>query len=93
MSEVIVNLFNVQNTAFHIGLFSDVLVFIGYGSFAEPSSEGQSLLVIDSEIGTNLYSSIHKPILSIFFHSTFLSKDLIYIMSIWLKKSKKSIGV
>lgn len=53
-----------------------------------PSSEGQSLLVY-SETETDLYSSIHKFILSIFFHDTLSSKNVpICIISCGLKRAK-----
>lgn len=47
-------------------LNSYVLLFVDHDNFADPSSEGQPLLVVQPEIERDLYSSIHKIILSIF---------------------------
>lgn len=69
-------------------LNSCVLLFVDH-SFTDPSSEGQSLLVVQPEIEKDLNLSIHKFILSFFFfHNTFLSKDPPICIVMWLKKSK-----
>lgn len=68
-------------------LNSCVLLFVDH-SFTDPSSEGQSLLVVQPEIEKDLNSSIHKFILSIFFYNTFLSKDPPICIVMWLKRAK-----
>lgn len=68
-------------------LNSYVLLFIEHDNFADPSSEGQPLLVVQPEIERDLYSSIHKLILSIFLKHIFIKRPTDCIV-MWLKKSK-----